>query len=255
MKHRESVEPEKRLRFIYEDNHLLAADKPSGLPSQPDSSGDASLDVLARDYLRVKYDKPGEVYLGLLHRLDRPTSGVVLMARTGKAATRMADAFRRREVGKTYLALVEARGRPRDAEECADWLSPMKNGSMEARAKRTEGAREARLRYSLAGYDAAGGTALLRIELLTGVKHQIRCQLARRGMPVVGDHRYGVEGRPARPRPVMGGAAILLHAWRADFIHPVRKEPVAVVAALPDYWRAFAAGIDAVGDYFTESQA
>lgn len=247
----ERIEPEKRLHFIYEDNHLLAADKPSGLPSQPDASGDASLDALARDYLRRKYNKPGEVYLGLLHRLDRPTSGVVLMAKTSKAASRMAECFRRREVAKTYLALVESRSRPAAQGECADWLAPMKNGSMQALPHKINDAREARLHYRLVGHDAGTGVALLEVELLTGVKHQIRCQLAALGLPVVGDHRYGPLGKPARPRPVLGGRAILLHAWRAGFVHPVRKEPLTVTAQLPEYWRPFTQDVAGSEDYFS----
>lgn len=247
----ESFDPKQRLRFIYEDNHLLAADKPAGLPSQPDASGDPALDELAREYLRVTHRKPGEAYLGLLHRLDRPTSGAVIMAKTGKAAARMAESFRRREVRKTYLALVECRARPADEGECADWLVPGKNGGMETRRSRTDGAKEARLRYRLVG--CGDGAALLSVDLITGVKHQIRCQLAALGMPVVGDHRYGPGGKPAHPRPVLGGRGILLHAWRVDFVHPVRKEPLAIVAAPPEYWRPFAEGIDGANEYFSES--
>lgn len=228
---------ETAVEFIYEDNHLLAANKPAGLPSQPDASGDAALDQAARDYLRRKYAKPGDVYLGLLHRLDRPTSGALLMARTSKAAARMADAFRRRDIAKTYLALVECAARPVDGTELRDWLTQQGNGNMAVVPGKRGGAREARLRYGVLGED--GGRALLRVDLLTGVKHQIRCQLAAAGLPVVGDFRYGAFGAVARPTEVFGGRAVLLHAWRLGFVHPVRKERMEIVAGVPAYWREY----------------
>ncbi len=121
------MDGESGIQFLFEDNHLLAAMKPSGLPSQPDSSGDASLDELAKAYLKRKYAKPGAVYLGLLHRLDRPASGVVLMARTDKAASRMSEQFRRREVTKTYRAVVEWRAGTAPEAECVHWLEPVGN--------------------------------------------------------------------------------------------------------------------------------
>ncbi|MCD8350797.1 MAG: RluA family pseudouridine synthase [Planctomycetaceae bacterium] len=242
------------LRIIYEDNHLLAVDKPAGLPSQPDSSGDPSLDVLAKDYLRHRYNKPGDVYLGLLHRLDRPTSGVVLMARTGKAATRMADLFRRREVEKSYLAVVQAAAQPPAQAQCRNWLTQGENGSMVAGTEKSDRAREARLTYSLIAHDAAAGLALLAVDLQTGVKHQIRSQLAAAGMPIVGDFRYGFPGKIARPQPVCGGRAILLHARRAGFIHPVKREPVRISAPLPAYWHGFVDAMEGTASLFTENE-
>lgn len=231
-----SAEDKNVIDFIYEDNHLLAAAKPAGVPSQPDASGDASVDALAKDYLREKYAKPGEVYLGLLHRLDRPTSGVVVMARTGKAAARMSDLFRRREVSKRYLAVTEWRPDIAREAEAVDWLSPTENGGMRVAKGKGEGAREARLAYRVAGMSSDGKRALLEIDLLTGVKHQIRCQLAARGCPVVGDFRYGAFGGVARPEPVFGGRGLLLHAWRVGFIHPVRREAVEITAPVPGFW-------------------
>lgn len=238
------------MQFLFEDNHLLAAMKPSGVPSQPDASGDASLDELAKAYLKEKYSKPGAVYLGLLHRLDRPTSGIVLMARTEKAASRMSDQFRKREVTKTYLAVVEcAPGRePAREAELVHWLEPTGNGGMKISGAKRAGARdarEARLRYRRIGASGDGRYALLEIDLLTGVKHQIRCQLAAAGCPVVGDFRYGIAGAPARPEPVLGGRAVLLHARRIGFVHPVRREPMEIVAAPPPYWRGYVPEIPA----------
>lgn len=243
-----SVDGENGIQFLFEDNHLLAAMKPSGTPSQPDSSGDASLDELAKAYLKRKYAKPGAVYLGLLHRLDRPTSGVVLMARTDKAASRMSEQFRKREAAKQYLAVVEWQGGTALEAECAHWLEPAGNGGMRVVSGKRGGAREARLAYRRAGVSPDGRRALLEVDLLTGVKHQIRCQLAALGCPVVGDFRYGPGGAPARPEPALGGRAILLHAWRLGFTHPVRREPVEIVAGIPPYWREY--GLAHIDDGF-----
>lgn len=223
--------------YIYTDNHLLVANKPAGLPSQPDASGDASLVELAKEHVRREFAKPGEAYLALLHRLDRPTSGVTLLARTGKAASRMAELFRRREVEKIYLALVECCEEPERERELHGWLAPAGNGNMRPAGDGTAGAREARLAYRLLARDEGRRRALLEVRLETGVKHQIRCQLAAAGLPVVGDFRYGPRGAPARPEPVEGGRAILLHAARVKFIHPVRREPAEFAAETPEYWR------------------
>lgn len=234
------------VEFIHEDNHLLAACKPCGMPSQPDASGDESLDAIAKQYLKVKYAKPGDVYLGLLHRLDRPTSGVVVMARTDKAASRMAALFRNREIDKAYLALVECVGKPKAADRLRDWLEPLDNGGMRVTEEKTARAREARLAYRLLGMSGDGGRALLEITLETGVKHQIRCQLAARGLPVTGDFRYGAFGKAARPEPVLNGGGVLLHAWRVGFVHPVRKERLELTAGAPEHWRKPLAGIAGV---------
>ncbi len=228
---------------IHEDNHLLAVAKPCGMPSQPDASGDESLDVAVKTYLKDKYQKPGNVYLGLLHRLDRPTSGVVLLAKTDKAASRMAELFRRRAIAKDYLALVDCAGRPEREAELRDGLEPAANGGMRRAESQTSGAKEAVLSYRLLGSSRDGKRALLRVTLITGVKHQIRCQLAARGLPVAGDFRYGAFGGTARPEPVLGGRGLLLHAWRVDFVHPVRRERLEIVAGLPGHWREALGGI------------
>ncbi|MCC8190693.1 MAG: RluA family pseudouridine synthase [Planctomycetes bacterium] len=242
----ETWEAGPRPEFIYSDNHLLAADKPSGLPSQPDASGDPSLDELAKDYLRRTCHKPGAVYLGLLHRLDRPTSGVVVMARTSKAASRMAAAFRDRQVEKRYLALVACRAAPDPTGRLEDHLAPIASGGMRVAAAGDPGARPARLAYQTLAVREDGRQALLAVDLETGVKHQIRCQLAWAGLPVVGDFRYGPNGRPARPTAVAGGRAILLHARRVAFTHPVRREPVVIEAPLPSHWQPFLAALPPV---------
>ncbi len=224
------------LQVLYQDNHLLAVNKPGGMPSQPDASGDAALDETVREWLRVTFKKTGNVYLALLHRLDRPTSGVVLLARTEKAAGRMAELFRKREIVKTYLAVVEGAAAPAPAAVLENYLEPAENGGMRLVNRKTSAAREARLAYRTLALSPSGAQALLEINLDTGVKHQIRCQLAQAGLPVAGDFRYGAFGKPARPEAVFGGRAILLHARRAEFVHPVQKEPIAVAAPVPEYW-------------------
>lgn len=221
------------MRIVYEDNHLLAVDKPAGTPSQPDSSGDPSLIEEAKLWVKEKYAKPGEVYLALLHRLDRPVSGIVLLARTDKAAKRMADRFRRRAVEKKYLVLVERKADPGPGARLADTLRERDGGGMEI-ARSGEG-KQASLSYQTLA--EAGGRALLLVTLETGVKHQIRLQLASRGLPVVGDFRYGAFGKPARPEPVMDGRAILLHAFGLAFDHPVGKGPLELRCPPPEYWR------------------
>ncbi len=226
--------------ILHGDNHIIAVNKPAGMPSQPDSSGDTALDDAVRAWCKKEYNKPGNVYLALLHRLDRPTSGVVLFAKTDKAAGRMADLFRKRLVDKQYCAVVECHREPDREAELTDFLAAGPSG-MRVAAKGAPGAREARLRYRLLGRSRDRRRALLEIDLLTGVKHQIRCQLASRGLTVVGDFRYGPLGKPARPEPVSDGRAILLHARRVGFVHPVRKEAVVVTAPLPDAWGRYMA--------------
>ncbi len=224
---------------LYEDNHLLALNKPAGLPSQPDDSGDPSLVDWGKDWLRAKYAKPGNIYLALLHRLDRPTSGIVLLAKTDKAAKRMAERFRLREVEKTYYALVEGADSLADEGGAEDRLEASGSGGMRiARGAAGAKAKRALLSWRVLAREA-GGRALLEIALHTGVKHQIRCQLAARGAPVVGDFRYGPKGAPARPDPVAGGRAILLHAGRVAFSHPVRGERLALSAPPPDVWKLY----------------
>ncbi|MCC8166394.1 MAG: RNA pseudouridine synthase [Planctomycetes bacterium] len=231
------------MEILLADNHLVAVNKPAGVPSQPDASRDPALDDMVRAWCKQEYNKPGNVYLALLHRLDRPTSGVVLFARTDKAAGRMADLFRKREVDKQYYAVVECHREPGRDAELTDWLAAGPSGMRVVKAG-ASGAREARLRYRLLGLSRDQRRALLEVDLLTGVKHQIRCQLAARGLTVVGDFRYGPFGKPARPEPVSDGRAILLHARRVGFVHPVRKEAVVVEAPLPAAWDRFMAEIN-----------
>ena len=212
------------LSVLYEDNHIIAVNKMPSDIVQGDRSGDTPLADRVRAYLRERYHKPGNVFVGIPHRLDRPTSGVVLFARTEKALERLSALFREGGVAKTYWALVAERP-PRESETLMHWLrrNPAQNKSWAVDGPGGE-AREARLTYRLVG--SLERYHLLEIELHTGRHHQIRAQLAAIGCHIKGDLKYGA------PRPNPGGG-IHLHARRVGFLHPVRKEMVEIVADPP----------------------
>jgi 23S rRNA pseudouridine1911/1915/1917 synthase len=216
------------LEIIYEDNHLLAVNKPAGLPTMGVAADAASLFVLAKQYIKRRCHKPGNVYLGIMSRLDAATSGVVLLARTSKAAARLTEQFRTHKVAKTYWAIIEGTIQPARGE-MIDWvLKDEARRRMTIVDPATRGAREARLRYRHLRGVARG--SLLEIELITGRKHQIRLQLAARGYPVWGERKYG------RGLPFASGIA--LHARRLVVEHPVRKERLELTAPVPPAWRA-----------------
>ncbi len=216
------------LKILYEDNHMLAVAKPAGILVQGDRTGDPTLLEQAKAYLKEKYGKPGQVYLGLIHRLDRPVSGVVLLARTSKAAGRLGKQFREGRVTKTYLAVVNGLPEPVSAELIA-YLAPRPGagGRTLARTTRFAEAKEARLVYHVK--NSAAGMALLEIEPRTGRRHQIRAQLALYGHPIVGDLKYGA-GTPLPDR------SIGLHALRLVITHPVGGEALSLTAPLPAGW-------------------
>ncbi len=210
--------------ILLEDNHCLAIAKPAGLLTMSDDTGDETASDLARSYLREKYRKPGNVFLGVVHRLDRPVSGALLFARTSKAASRLSDQFRRGAVRKTYLAAVEGRINA-GGGELIDWLSKDRSRNhVQVVQSTVPGARECRLRYRV--IETGEDQTLLEICPLTGRSHQIRVQLANLGHPIVGDLRYGA-------RDALG-ARIMLHAARLEFIHPTLKTDVKVECHLPD---------------------
>jgi 23S rRNA pseudouridine1911/1915/1917 synthase len=213
---------------LFEDNHLLAVMKPAGLLVQGDRSGDATLLDWAKGYLKEKYAKPGNVYVGLVHRLDRNVSGVVLLARTSKAASRLSACFRENTVTKTYLAVVH--GVPASERgELVSWLGSAGDRHGVTRAERAAfpGGRESVLRYRRLA--AAGSRSLLEIQPVTGRRHQIRAQLALIGHPLLGDVKYGATERLAARR-------IALHAGKLEVAHPVGNRLMVLEAPVPPDW-------------------
>lgn len=241
------------LDILYEDNHLVALNKPSGWPTAHAGEGEPTLDRLVKDYLKEKYAKPGNVFLGVVHRLDKPVSGVLLFARTSKAAARLAEQFRHGTIEKVYWAVVDGDWPHRksgggwrvdgestkpstlhpppstlsaEAGTLEDWLAH--SGSrVEVVAPGTPGAQHAVLHY----YQKTKHNArtLLELRPQTGRKHQLRVQLASRGFPVYGDRKYG-------SRESLG-PAIALHARSATFLHPTKHEPITLTAEIPRAWR------------------
>jgi 23S rRNA pseudouridine1911/1915/1917 synthase len=233
------VTPE--LAILYEDNHCLAVAKPAPLLTQGVPPGVPTLEALVKAYLKERYNKPGNVYLGIPHRLDRPVSGVVVFARNTKAARRLAEQFSQRQVCKVYWAVVEpnAEGQlPPDEGLWEDWLLKIRD---EARAERvapeTPAARHAALRFKRLSASADG--ALLEIEPMTGRMHQIRVQAATRGWPVRGDFLYGARLPFGPPAELPRDRIIALHARSLTFLHPIRYEPLTVTAPAPETWRAW----------------
>ena len=211
---------------LHLDNHLLVVSKPAGMLSQADATGDPDLVTWAKAYLKERFDKPGNVFVGLVHRLDRPTSGVVALARTSKAAGRLSDQFRRRSTEKRYLAVVD--GVLGERGEAVDGILKGDGGSVRVVAADHPEAQRAALRWRTLA--TAAGRSLVEVELLTGRKHQIRAQLAARGAPVLGDFRYG------HSVPFADGRGIALHAWRLTVEHPTRREPTTFTAPPPSSW-------------------
>jgi len=218
--------------ILYEDNHLIAVNKRSSDLSQGDRSGDTSLDAGVKRYIAGKYNKPGDVFLGVVHRLDRPVCGVILYARTSKALARMNEMFRSATVSKTYLALVKER--PPDVKATITHFLKKneKQNKTYVYDNEVNGSKKASLTYQIAGRSER--YYLLEIELHSGRHHQIRAQLARIGCPVKGDLKYGF-GRSNED------GSISLMARRLEFIHPVKNEKVIITAPFPenDIWKAF----------------
>lgn len=212
---------------LHLDNHLLVVDKPAGLLAQPDASGDPDLVTLARAWIAERFAKPGRVYATAVHRLDRGVAGVVVIARTSKAAGRLSAQFRERTVEKTYRAVVEGALVPAEGELTGalvrEWSS---EAGVVARVveDHEDDARDVRLAYRTLA--TASGRSLVEIALGTGRSHQIRAQLAHAGCPIVGDVKYGARSR----------GPLALFAWRVAFDHPTRGERVAFEAHEPEDW-------------------
>lgn len=221
-----------QLAVLYEDNHIIIVNKRSSDLVQGDGTGDEPLDAVVRRYLKEKYNKPGDVFLGVVHRLDRPVSGCVVYARTSKALSRLSELFRTREVKKTYWAIVSDRP---PAEEGV-LISYLKKNEIQNKSyvydKEVKGSKQAELSYRLLAHSER--FYLLEVDLYTGRHHQIRAQLAAAGCPIKGDLKYG------SPRSNEGGG-ISLHSRRVSFMHPVKKEEIITQAPPPDdkTWRLF----------------
>ena len=218
---------------LYEDNHLLIVSKPAGWLVQGDRTGDQTLADWGKDYLKKKYDKPGAVFLGVVHRLDRPVSGVVAMAQTSKALARMNQLFKTRRVTKTYWALVQTPP-PQPEATLIHWLikDSAKNKVTAFRSEK-KNSKQAELSYRLLMNQS--NTYLLEVKPLTGRPHQIRVQLAAVNSPIVGDLKYGATDS-------LPDASIGLHARQLSFVHPVKREPMSFRADVPslDLWQPFA---------------
>lgn len=223
--------------ILYEDNHLLAVNKRAGQLVQSDESGQPGLEDEIKNFIKKRDGKPGEVFLGVAHRIDRPVSGVVLFAKTSKALVRLNEMLRDRRIEKTYWAITEEL--PQEAEgTLRHWMTrDGKTNKAHAHSSQKGDAKEAVLHYKLLG--SSRNYRLLEVQLVTGRHHQIRCQLAKMGCPIKGDLKYGA----ARSNP---GGGISLHSRSLSFIHPVRKEQIRITAPVP--------GDDALWQFFEESQ-
>jgi 23S rRNA pseudouridine1911/1915/1917 synthase len=242
------------LDVLYEDNHLLAVNKPAMLPTMGVAVDRPSLLTMAKEYVRRRYKKPGNVYLGIVSRLDAPVTGIVLLARTSKAASRLSQQFRERNVEKIYWAIVEGRMVRPDAQLIDFLRKDERHRRIHVTGANTPGAQRAELTYRALrkeGEIGRGGDKelrgqiffpslhdslsdvldLLEVRLLTGRKHQIRVQLSHAGFPIVGDRKYGA----VKPFPT----GIALHSRRLVFEHPVRKMEVTIEAPAPAPWRQF----------------
>ena len=220
------------MTVVYEDNHIIIVNKTASEIVQGDKTGDIPLSETVKQYLKEKYSKPGNVFLGVAHRLDRPVSGLVVFAKTSKALARLNDMFRNSEVKKTYWAIVKQCPPAEEGELVHYLVRNEKQNKSYAYDKEVKNSKKAVLNYRLLGHSQ--NYYLLEVDLKTGRHHQIRCQLAKMGCPIKGDLKYGF------PRSNPDGS-ICLHARRVRFIHPVSKEPIDITAPVPsgNLWNGF----------------
>jgi len=225
------------MRVLYEDNHLIIVNKAPSEIVQGDKTGDKPLSEVIKEYLKEKYHKPGNVFCGVTHRLDRPTSGVVVFAKTSKALSRLNEIFRNGEVDKTYWAVVKNKPEKEEDRLTHYLVKNEKNNKSTAFDSEKPHTKKAVLHYKL--ISTSEKYYLLEIDLETGRHHQIRCQLAKIGSPIKGDLKYGAE----RSNP---DGSISLHARTISFIHPVSKEVIEVTAPVPDenLWHTFEAVVN-----------
>ncbi len=213
------------MKVVYEDNHIIIVNKCSGEIVQGDKTGDKPLSETVKEYIKQKYNKPGNVFLGVVHRLDRPVSGLVVFAKTSKALSRLNDMFRTGDVHKTYWAIVKRRDIAMEGT-LTDWLTRNERQNKSyAHEREVPGAKKAVLKYKVRA--VADNYMLIEVTLLTGRHHQIRCQLSHMGCPIKGDLKYGA------PRSNPDGSISLL-SRRVEFVHPVSKENIVAYADVPD---------------------
>ncbi len=212
-------------QIVYEDNHLLVINKKVGQLVQGDKTGDLSLLDLIKNFIKKRDKKPGNVFLGLVHRIDRPTSGLVIYAKTSKALSRLTQMVKNREIKKTYWAIVPKEMIPKNQRLVHYLKKNEKNNKATVFTKPTEGAKESILNYQI--IKILDNYQLLEIDLETGRHHQIRAQLSKTGVPIKGDLKYG------SPRSNQDGG-ISLHARKLEFVHPVTKENIEIIAKVPE---------------------
>ncbi len=220
------------MTVVYEDNHIIVVSKTSSEIVQGDKTGDTPLSERVKAYLKEKYAKPGNVFIGVTHRLDRPVSGLVVFAKTSKALARLNEMFRDGDVKKTYWAIVKECPKETEGELVHYLVRNEKQNKSYAYDKEVKNSKKAILHYKLIGHSQ--NYYLLEVDLKTGRHHQIRCQLAKMGCPIKGDLKYGAQ----RSNP---DGSICLHARTIKFIHPVSKEPIELTAPVPEgnLWNGF----------------
>lgn len=224
------------MTVLYEDNHIIIVNKTVSEIVQRDKTGDKPLSEIVKEYLKEKYNKPGNVFCGVTHRLDRPTSGIVVFAKTSKALARLNDMFKNKEISKTYWAVIKEMPKLTEGTLRNYLVRNEKQNKSYAYDSEKPNSKLAILHYKLISRSEKYN--MLEIDLETGRHHQIRCQLAKIGCPIKGDLKYGAD----RSNPDGG---ISLHARKISFIHPVSKEPVEVIAPVPDdnLWKALESSI------------
>ena len=229
------------MKVVYEDNHIIIVYKESGEIVQGDKTGDKPLSAIVQEWLKEKYHKPGNVFIGVVHRLDRPVSGLVVFAKTSKALSRLCKMFAQGEIHKTYWAIVANRP-PKSEDTLVHWIrrNERQNKSY-AYEKETDNSKRAVLQYKILAQ--SDRYSLVSVTLLTGRHHQIRCQLAHIGCPIKGDLKYGA------PRSNPDGSISLL-SHRVEFVHPVSKEPIVVESPFPKdtLWQYFSQVVDKGND-------
>ena len=204
-----------KLNVLYEDNHIIVVEKPFNVPTQEDSSKDEDLLSMIKQYIKEKYNKPGNVYVGLIHRLDRPVSGIMVFAKTSKAASRLSDQVRNNKIHKRYLAVVY--GKVKKKDKLVDYIS--KDEKTHSSYIDNKNGKESILEYNLLYYDKINDLSLVDINLITGRHHQIRVQMSNINHPLYGDQRYGMQDKKQ----------IALYSYKLSFIHPVKNEEMSFI--------------------------